>query len=82
MAEVIVLKESLAQSIARDAVTFVTCAGLVGLGWWIGSDAMQWIGGVMFVFSLAVRMAGVVQKNKFTIAEARKRLDEIEATSK
>lgn len=79
--QVILLKESLLDSIIRDLVTFLTGAGLTGLGWWIGSDAMQWFGGVLFMLSVVARTAGLASTNRLTISEARKRLDEIEADS-
>lgn len=41
---ILVINESLAQSLGRDIGSFATIAGLIGLGAYIGSSAMEWAG--------------------------------------
>lgn len=44
---VIVLHETFVQSVVRDAITYIMIIAVIGTGWWLGSDAMQWLGFVM-----------------------------------
>lgn len=72
--EIIVIRETAVQSIVSDAVTLATFGTMIGIGIWMASDAMQWIGGVtFFLWMLARRKAP-----RLTIKEARQRIDEIE----
>ncbi|WP_029554801.1 hypothetical protein [Xanthobacter sp. 91] len=72
--EIIIIHETAAQSIVSDAVTLATFGAMIGIGVWMGSDAMQWTGGIcFFCWMLARRKAP-----RLTIAEARRRLVEIE----
>ncbi len=43
-------------------ITFVFCAGMMGLGWFLGSSAMEWFG-----FVALIGMAFVLAGNKSTI---------------
>lgn len=54
---VIILHETVAESWIKDAGTFAMIVAVIGTGWWLGSEAMQWIGFLM-VMLVAVRMAG------------------------
>ncbi len=73
---VIVLKETAIQSLVSDAITLATFAAMIGLGVFLQSDAMQWVGGLVF-FLWAL---GRTKSKRFTIAQARKFLDELETT--
>ena len=53
-------------------------AGLIGLGVFVGSTALEWIGALMGMFWLVAKTMRTADKYKFTIAEARKRLDVLE----
>ena len=44
MAKVIVIRESLAESVAKDAATVLAVFLVIGTGWWLGSVPMQWLG--------------------------------------
>lgn len=77
MAEVIIIKESTRQSLISDAGTFALFIGLIGIGWALDSAAMQWTGAVVGF----ITVLGQSQKpwRRMTIADARKKLDELEA---
>ena len=75
--EIILIKETAFQSWMRDVSTFSTFIGLIGVGWFLDSSAMQWSGAIIgFVMVL-----GRSKKKEwtYTIEEARKRLDELDA---
>ena len=75
----IIIHETVWQSYARDAGSFVTIAALIGLGVFLESSAMQWVGAIVAMLALTAR--AIEQRNvcRMTIPEARKKLDEIEA---
>lgn len=50
--QIIWVRESLLESFLSDLTSFVMACGLTGMGWWLGSTAMQWIGFVVFWMSL------------------------------
>ena len=71
-----IVHENLKESVASDCFTFGMLVGVVLVGKWVDSDALQWIGGLMVIF-------GVISKTfykfpKMTIDQARSKLDEIE----
>jgi predicted cation transporter len=74
---IIVVHETLTQSVISDIVTFVMVVSIIGIGWLMNSSAMQWAGFTMFA---VMTIASVTNKtkNRMTIAEARKKLDELE----
>jgi len=76
--EVILLQESVWQSFCRDALTFATFAAMIGLGVYLDSSAMQWVGGVLFFIALMARVVNTGKRNTYTIEQAREKLDEIE----
>lgn len=76
---VILVHETILQSFARDAGTFATIAGLVVIGVFLDSTALQWIGAIMGFCAVIARSSGTVQRSRMTVAQARIKLDEIEA---
>ena len=76
-AEIILLHETTVQSLTSDAGTFAMFGALIGLGWLIGSDAMQWFGGIIGFITIFAKSA--TSSRRMTIAQARSRLDELEA---
>ncbi len=79
--EVIILRESMLASIVKDAGTFALFAALIGLGVLLDSGAMQWVGAIVgFTCILAISIRASV-KNRLTIEQARRKLDEIEASA-
>lgn len=78
---IIILHETLWQSVVRDTYTFGALAAVVGLGVYLESAALQWIGGIiwmMWLLSRAARLAGD-KSSRLTVEEARRKLDDIEA---
>lgn len=78
---VILVHETALQSWARDAGTFATIAGLTATGVLLDSAALQWVGAIMGFCAVFARSSGVVQRSRMTVAQARAKLDEIEARS-
>ena len=77
--KVIIIRENLAESIAKDCFTFLMLAGLVAVGWLLDSTALQWIGSLMGFSAVCVKASGARKRRTFDIAGARKRLDELES---
>lgn len=77
---VIVVSESFRASAANDAFMFATIVSLIGIGVLLDSSAMQWIGGLLGMITISVRAAG--KTKPMTIAEARAKLDELEAAGR
>lgn len=65
------------KSFFRDIWTAVVLCGLTMLGWWVGSPALQWIGGFFAVLFIVGRAVTIGIKNQFTISEARAELERI-----
>ena len=75
---VIIIRETAFEGVVSDISTFCIFVGLIGLGWLLGSSAMQWAGFIIGCLYLLSRASGMSSKNKMTIAQARKKLDELE----
>ncbi|MCZ7855007.1 hypothetical protein O9X81_00090 [Agrobacterium salinitolerans] len=74
--EVIVIHETVLQSYLADSSTFLLFAALIGLGVYLDSSAMQWVGAIIGFLTMAGRISRL---NRLTIDQARKRLDALEA---
>lgn len=77
--DVIIIHETVAKSWFRDLSTFALFAGLIGIGWLMGSSAMQWMGAIIAFLTIAVKASGAQAKSRKSIAEARQFLDDLEA---
>lgn len=75
---VILISESVMDSWARDSFMFCTLVGLVLVGWFLDSAALQWVGALMGFLSVCVRASGRTKAARMTIAEARAKLDDLE----
>lgn len=76
--KVVIIRESTAESWAKDSFTFLMLTGLVGVGWLLDSSALQWVGALMGFATICVVASGARARRTFDIAGARKRLDELE----
>ena len=76
--KIIILRESILESVVKDVTTFLTFAALIGLGWWIESGAMQWFGGGLAFLFIVARAAMARAKVNYTLKEARELLDRLE----
>ena len=76
MTEIIVIKETWADSIIADAFSVAALVALVGIGVWLESDVLQWAG----LLALCLGAIGYRQSvmRRMTIAQARAKLDELE----
>lgn len=70
--EIIILHETVRQSWLRDAGTFVVIVAVIGTGWLLGSEAMQWCGFVMLALSSIVRAR--THRDRLTPQQAADRL--------
>lgn len=77
--KVVIIRENLAESIAKDCFTFVMLTSLVFVGWLLDSTALQWIGALMGFATVCVVGSGARKRRTFDIPGARKRLDELES---
>lgn len=78
--KVIILKENVWNSWARDFGTFLTFTGLIFIGVYLESSALQWVGAIIGFFVIACRSISYFNNQKLTVSEARKVLDELEAS--
>lgn len=76
----IIIHETVWKSYARDAGTFVMITAMIGLGVALDSSAMQWVGATFGFIAVLSRGMGALNVCRMTIPEARKKLDEIEAS--
>lgn len=78
--DIIILSESLWQSILADTITFLSLVAAVGIGKWIGSNALQWMAGLMVIWvivTIKVKWANTF----YSIQEAREHLDFLEKST-
>lgn len=69
--------ETVAKSWARDASTLALFCGLIGIGVYVDSLAMQW-SGALVAFVVILAKAGVVT-HKFTVSEAQDYINDLAA---
>lgn len=77
--EIIILHETTVQAWVGDASSVVMFVALIGIGVWLDSSAMQWVGAILGFITIIGKAVSRQNKCKMTIAAARVRLDEIEA---
>lgn len=80
-AEVIIVTETALQGWMRDAGSAVMFIALIGIGVFLESNAMQWVGAIIGFIVIISRAMRIAKDNRYTIAKARARLDEIERQS-
>lgn len=74
---VIVIRETLAKSLVRDAGTLGLFVSLIGIGIALDSSAMQWTGATVGFLTIIGRASGI--RKELTIQQAREYLDNLEA---
>lgn len=75
--KVIIIREAVWKSWARDLGTFLTFFGLIYIGIFLDSGAMQWVGAILGFIVIACRSLSFFNNQKVSIAEARKLLDDL-----
>lgn len=70
--EIIILRESAAESWLSDIGTALAIVAVIGTGWWLGSEAMQWAGFLMLVVGVLAFRSG--RRDRLTPQEAADRL--------
>lgn len=76
--KIIILREAVWKSWARDLGTFLTFAGLISIGVFLDSAAMQWVGAILGFIVIACRSLAFFNNQKVSVADARKLLDEMD----
>lgn len=71
----IIIRESVAESWARDASTLCLFVFLIGIGVVLKSDAMQWLGAIIGFFVVISRTFGM--RNEMTKDQAIKFIQEM-----
>jgi len=74
--EIIVIKETLPERLASNAITFAFFVAFIGVGWLAESAALQWVGAILGFITLYRRASNSIAR--LTIDEARAKLDELE----
>lgn len=77
--KVIVIKETFTESVKRDAFTVASAWAMIFPGWWFGSNALQWVGALLFGLFILGRVTRFQKDNARTVAEAREYLDQLES---
>jgi amino acid permease len=77
--QLILIREKVLESWLRDAGTFALFGSLIGIGVLLESVALQWVGAIIGFLTIFVKAATARKSHTMTIAQARKRLDELEA---
>lgn len=72
---VIIIRESVRESVTKDIVMGMVLLLVVGVGIVLQSQALQWIAGILFILGIISSATSTI---RYTIPEARKKLDEIE----
>lgn len=75
--KIIIIRESLLESLLVDSTTYVLIVAVIGTGWFLGSSAMEWAGFVILAITAMTVAVGKEGKKK-TIKEAREFLDKLE----
>lgn len=76
---VLIRKESILVSWLRDASTFALFIALIGIGVYLESSALQWVGAIIGFIAILIKSAGQHKANTYDIAGARAELDRLEA---
>lgn len=74
---IVMRDQTVFQSWARDASSFALFLGLIGIGWVLGSDALQWVGAVIGFIVVAGQVSGLMDKHKYDLEGAQAALDRI-----
>jgi len=75
---IVIVDDRLWMSAGRDAVSFAVFFAMVGLGVFLQSSAMQWVGAMLWFLWIISKAASVEKRFKKTIPEARAYLDMLE----
>ena len=75
---IVIVDDRFWMSAGRDAVSFAVFVAMVGLGVFLESSAMQWVGAILWFIWILSKAASVEKRFKKTIPEARAYLDKIE----
>ena len=75
--EVIIIRETTRESLIRDAGSFALASALFLPGLWLGSAALQFVGGAMFCVLIFGRAARLLRDNTMTLDQAAARIEQL-----
>lgn len=75
---IIIRDDRMWKSIIQDVISAGSLLALVGVGLWLESSALQWIGGIIWMLWLVGWLVSLEKGSKKTIKEAREYLDGLE----
>lgn len=76
----VILRESVWESIIKDVGSVVSLSAAVGLGVYLNSVPLQWVGAVIWMFVIVGAVSKYFRDNSYTTLEdAHRRLDELGA---
>lgn len=61
--KVVIIRETIMESVISDGVTFLMAVALVGMGWFIGSTVLEIVGAIVW-FAFIVNRANSFYKDK------------------
>lgn len=79
--KILIIRESTTESVIQDGVTLFMLLTVILISYLLNSQAVGWLGAFMLFLALFARWAHRMQ-TVFTIPEARKELDRLEAEIK
>lgn len=68
--KIVIIYESIRQAAVRDFVSLGFACSVIGLGWFLDSEAMQWVGFVIWLLWMMGRARDVMNSNKKTPQQA------------
>ena len=74
--KVIILRETILESIIKDVFTLGSLAVLVGIGVVLSSEALQWIGAIFWMLIFVSKESREV-KHSYTLEEAKTLIDKL-----
>lgn len=78
--QVIIIHETIKEAVVHGGASLITGIALVGMGKWVESSAMEWLGAVLTILTVVARSLSI--NRIFTIEDARAELDRIEREGK
>lgn len=71
-------EETMWESIVTDTYTYGGLVVSILVGWFIGSDALQWIAGIMFILAVISTAIANPKRRRMSLAQAKAYIAELE----
>ena len=76
--KVIIIRETLAESLLSAAISFVSLTSMISVGVYLESSAMQWVAGIIWMLWIVGRSQSLMSRSIMTIQQAKEFLSELE----